>query len=45
VPDDPASKAGSLDRPILFSSEFARALGDGLVSLGLRPSRGLFAPA
>ena len=31
--------AKALDRPILVSSDFARALGDGVVSLGLHHLR------
>jgi hypothetical protein len=36
--------AKALDRPILFSSDFARALGDGMVSPGLHDLRGLATP-
>jgi adenylate cyclase len=36
--------AKALDRPILVSSDFARALGDGVVSLGLHHLRGLATP-
>jgi adenylate cyclase len=36
--------AKALDRPILASSDFARALGDGMVSLGLHDLRGLATP-
>jgi class 3 adenylate cyclase len=32
--------AKALDRPILVSRDFARALGDGVVSLGLLPVAG-----
>ena len=34
----------ALDRPILVSSDFAQALGDGLVSVGLHHLRGLAMP-
>jgi adenylate cyclase len=36
--------AKALDRPILVSSDFAQALGDGLVSVGLHHLRGLAMP-
>jgi adenylate cyclase len=36
--------AKALDRPILVSSEFAQALGDGVASLGLHDLRGLTTP-
>jgi adenylate cyclase len=36
--------AKALDRPIIVSSDFARALGDGVVSLGLHDLRGLATP-
>jgi adenylate cyclase len=36
--------AKALDRPILVSSDFARALGDGVVSLGPHHLRGLAMP-
>ena len=36
--------AKALDRPILVSSDFARALGDGVVSVGLHHLRGLAIP-
>ena len=36
--------AKALDRPILVSSDFALALGGGVVSLGLHHLRGLATP-
>jgi adenylate cyclase len=36
--------AKALVRPIIVSSDFARALGDGVVSLGLHDLRGLATP-
>jgi adenylate cyclase len=36
--------AKTLDRPIIVSRDFARALGDGVVSLGLHDLRGLATP-